>query len=489
MICVNWSRFYITMTSLYRLGVIGVVIAMDILAGFNYEKEKLLIYVLFGLYAIIFSVVRINKWVSYAELFGVITLLYFFTEPNLHFLLLIPFTNFVSSQAEKWDILLFSGITTWYIYYKFDNVMMTVVLALGIVFTLYIFHQRFNQIEKLSNELFKSKDEIKEYRNEITTQKLEFEITMKMFYHMRELSEAEKEEQVIKKMLYGSKAFFNAMYACLYTIDEEGEYYVRNMEDGETKRYTIPETLNITGSDIEPTFTNEMMRMPIFISGQDWGIIAIYGKRMAIGNDGQLLVSPFHESDYETMLTYIYSVTKRIAELQISQQNLFLANNDFLTKIPNRRYFWEQLDRMVYHGQRGDDFAVLMMDIDNFKQINDTFGHDVGDSVLKIVAETIGGAIRKTDIVGRIGGEEFAVILYKPKNEAMMVAERIRKMVASIPFEGRQITLSIGLAYFGKHGDTIEELMKNVDVALYEAKHTGKNKIVEYHYTMSKDEI
>lgn len=479
---------YITMTSLYRLGVVGVVIAMDILNGFNYEKEKLIVYVLFGLYAIIFSVLRISKWVAYIELIGVIALLYFFSEPSMHFLLLIPFTNFVSSQATKWDILIFFGITSGYIYYKSDNIMITIVLSLGVLFTLYIFHQRFNQIEKLSNQLFKSKEEIKEYRNEITTQKLGFEVTMKMFYHMRELSEAETEEQVIQKMLHGSKSFFNGMYACLYTKDEDEDYYVKNMEDGETKRFTIPETLENKESDIEATFTNEMMRTPILVNGQDWGIVSIYGKRMAIGNEGQMLVSPFNESDFETMLTYIYSVTKRITELQISQQNLFLANNDFLTKVPNRRYFWEQLDRMVDLGHRGDDFAVLMMDIDNFKSINDTYGHDVGDSVLKIVAETIEDAIRKADVVGRIGGEEFAVILYRPKGEGMMVAERIRKLVSSIPFE-RQITLSIGMAYFGKHGDTIEDLMKNVDIALYEAKHTGKNKVVEYHHSMYKEEL
>lgn len=304
---------------------------------------------------------------------------------------------------------------------------------------------------------------------------------------MRELSETETEKEVMKKMVQGSTAFFNAQYTCVYRKDEDEDYYERAIEFGDKKKYDIPERLQLDEISKEPTFQKDVMKAPVIISGEEWGVMHIYGKQMAIGHNKQLVVSPFNDSDFETMLTYIYSVAKRVTELQISQQNSFLANNDFLTKVPNRRYFWEQLDRMVDLAQRGDDFAVLIMDIDNFKSFNDTYGHIMGDSVLKIVAETLELGVRKADIVGRVGGEEFAVILYKPKGEGMLVAERIRKMVAAVPAV-RQITLSIGLAYFGKHGDTVEELMINADAAMYVAKTTGKNRVVEYQYGMNMEQ-
>jgi len=488
---VQLSRFYLYLTSIYRFGIIALVIALDVLTGFDYELHKLMIYALFILYGIVFAVFRVNKWIAYTELLGIIILLTFINEPVLNYLFMIPFLNFISSDAKKMDVLLFWLVSVCYIYFATESLeqqlITTIALSIGLLAALYMLHQKFYHIEKLSNELFKSKEEIKEYRNEITTQEQGLEITMKMFYHMRELSEAKNEEEVISKMLFGSKAFFNAMYACLYTKEEGYEHYEKTQEEGDSSRFEVADTLEDLPENKEAFFDNQMMRTPIVVNGEDWGVIVIYGKRMAIGEKGQMVLSPFNESDFETMLTYIYSVTKRITEMQISHQNLFLANNDFLTKVPNRRYFWEQLDRMIDLGQRGDEFGVLIIDIDNFKNFNDTYGHDMGDSVLKIVAETIANAVRKADIVGRIGGEEFAVILYKPKSEGMMVADRIRKMVATVPGPPRQITLSIGLAYFGKHGVTVEEIMKNADAAMYKAKTTGKNKVVEYAYGMGME--
>ena len=485
------SRFYLYLTAIYRFGIIALVIFLDILTGFDYEANKLMVYALFVLYGVVFAVFQVNKWIAYIELLGIIVLLTLMDAPVLNYLFMIPFLNFVSSNAKKVDMFLFWGVSVCYIYFATEGLeqqlVTTVALAIGLLAALYMLHQKFYHIEKLSNELFKSKEEIKEYRNEIISQEQGLEITMKMFYHMRELSEAKNEEEVIQKMLLGSKAFFNALYACLYTKEDGYEHYEKSQEEGDSSRYEIPDYLEDLPGNKEAFFDNQMMRTPIVINGEEWGVIVIYGKRMAIGEKGQMVISPFNESDFETMLTYIYSVTKRITEMQILHQNQFLANNDFLTKVPNRRYFWEQLDRMIYLGQRGDEFGVLIIDIDNFKSFNDTYGHDMGDAVLKIVAETITSAVRKADIVGRVGGEEFAVILYKPKGEGMMVANRIRKMVATVPGPPQQITLSIGLAYFGKHGVTVEELMKNADAAMYTAKNTGKNRVVEYSYGMGME--
>jgi diguanylate cyclase (GGDEF)-like protein len=126
---------------------------------------------------------------------------------------------------------------------------------------------------------------------------------------------------------------------------------------------------------------------------------------------------------------------------------------------------------------------MLMMDIDHFKRVNDTHGHDVGDEVLRELATTSLKALREADILGRLGGEEFAVLL--PETEAaaaMDVAERLRRAVENSPIETNggalAITVSIGAACMDTTTGSVEELLKRADVALYEAKQTGRNKVV-----------
>ncbi|RUM31580.1 MAG: hypothetical protein DSY32_01015 [Aquifex sp.] len=160
-----------------------------------------------------------------------------------------------------------------------------------------------------------------------------------------------------------------------------------------------------------------------------------------------------------------------------------MALTDPLTGLYNRRIFMEMAEKELARAKRyGYNFSILMIDIDNFKRINDTYGHDVGDYVLKKIAEILRTNVRGADIVARFGGEEFIVMLSNTNlNNAVKKAEKLRKMIEQTPVElssgvKLKVTVSVGVSTY-KDQDSLEELIKEADVALYEAKKRGKNRV------------
>jgi len=168
------------------------------------------------------------------------------------------------------------------------------------------------------------------------------------------------------------------------------------------------------------------------------------------------------------------------------RRSLSLALTDELTGLYNRRYVFAHLsgllDRMS--GSSGET-ALMLFDIDHFKQVNDGYGHPAGDEVLRDIADRAVRQVRSVDLVGRLGGEEFAVVMPETSlGDAIAVAERLRSAVADEPFmlQGKSdrlpITVSVGIAMAGDGSDTLETLLKRADDALYAAKNAGRNRII-----------
>ncbi|MFN3947259.1 MAG: diguanylate cyclase domain-containing protein [Aquificaceae bacterium] len=174
-----------------------------------------------------------------------------------------------------------------------------------------------------------------------------------------------------------------------------------------------------------------------------------------------------------------FIVIKDITE-DVEREKLYkeLATTDPLTGIYNRYALYQSLENILQSAERYKEaFSVLMLDIDNFKKINDTYGHLVGDSVLKAVAEAIKKVIRRSDIFGRLGGEEFLLILPKTR-DPYTVGEKIRRVVEALRFEKElSITISVGGTVY-KDGDTVDSIIRRADEALYEAKRLGKNRVI-----------
>lgn len=157
------------------------------------------------------------------------------------------------------------------------------------------------------------------------------------------------------------------------------------------------------------------------------------------------------------------------------------ASTDHLTGLANRRRFERQLDKEVERTSRhGRPFCLVMLDLDDFKQVNDTFGHEAGDEALKSLARVLQQGTRGIDLAARVGGEEFAVILTETNLEtAIEVAERLRVAIKAleIPPVG-QIAASFGVAECPSHAQSSRELLASADAALYEAKRQGRDRVV-----------
>jgi two-component system, sensor histidine kinase LadS len=177
-------------------------------------------------------------------------------------------------------------------------------------------------------------------------------------------------------------------------------------------------------------------------------------------------------------------VKERTRELEIEKQHAELeAKTDALTGIRNRRSFFADSTELFARIESEElTFSLLMFDIDNFKSINDKFGHMVGDQALRAFSDTICSKIRESDIFGRLGGEEFSLLLCGSKQHALQMAERLREEISQLAIETPngllQFTTSIGVAHLNNE-TMIEELLNLADNALYAAKSQGRNTVIE----------
>ncbi|RKP44643.1 EAL domain-containing protein [Trinickia fusca] len=188
-----------------------------------------------------------------------------------------------------------------------------------------------------------------------------------------------------------------------------------------------------------------------------------------------------------------FAVTSRMGMriVQAEKKLEYLASTDPLTGLPNRRAFYEELDERLQDAlASATRVALILVDLDDFKTINDTLGHGAGDDLLKHVAIALRQAVRKTDVVSRIGGDEFAVLVEAAdhKAEGLATAERIARALAR-PFDLTRAsvvaTASVGVSVYPDDAEDVAALVSSADIALYAAKSTGKNVAVAFHPSMT----
>ena len=188
----------------------------------------------------------------------------------------------------------------------------------------------------------------------------------------------------------------------------------------------------------------------------------------------------------ERMATALSEIEEAHRQARAAQAELRrLASVDELTGVANRRWFTAMASRELERCRRfGHQLALLMVDVDHFKRVNDTHGHAVGDEVLKAFTRVLEGNLRSVDLLGRLGGEEFAVVLPEADDSAArQTAERLRQAVEGLqfPFEDGtvlRITTSVGIAILSTTGETLDSLLARADGALYAAKRQGRNRVV-----------
>ena len=206
----------------------------------------------------------------------------------------------------------------------------------------------------------------------------------------------------------------------------------------------------------------------------------IYPERLTIGA----------VRDNTDSVKHFVGVFSDISDIKRSQERLdFLAHHDPLTNLPNRLLFNQKLNHSIGLARRnGRQLAVLFIDLDHFKNVNDTLGHDLGDELLKKVAESLSAHLRKSDTLARIGGDEFILLLddVEAPRYAGTIAEKILGLLSqTISISGYElfITASIGVSFFPTDGEDAAALLKNADTSMYDAKTQGRN---SYHFYSPK---
>jgi diguanylate cyclase (GGDEF)-like protein len=194
----------------------------------------------------------------------------------------------------------------------------------------------------------------------------------------------------------------------------------------------------------------------------------------------------FTDHDAHLVLAFADYMAIAIENARLFAEVQHLARHDALTGLFNRRYFFEMAEAEIERVRRyGDDLAALMIDLDDFKRVNDNWGHIVGDQLLALIAAETRASLRDSDIIGRHGGEEFFILL--PETDvrgARQVAERLRQLISSLSIDRAgatvRITASIGVASYDANCANLEALLKRADQALYVAKAAGRNRVAAW---------
>ncbi len=268
------------------------------------------------------------------------------------------------------------------------------------------------------------------------------------------------------------------------TADDQVKYYNTMF----LRIWMIPDQLDLTGKPAREVLlhsTNELSRPDHFSRHllsvlETHEVSSTFEIAMSDGRVVTQLSYPVRDPEGRFIgRLWVYEDVTR--ERQTAEQLIYLAERDALTGLFNRRRFEEELTRFLKEsGRHRRQGALLFFDLDEFKYINDTFGHRAGDAVLIRVASEVGALTRQNEIFSRLGGDEFGVLMPDASEaDAQALAERIVRAVSQIPFkidsQNLRLTTSLGIAHFPSHASDSEELIAHADAAMYQAKERGKN--------------
>ena len=304
-----------------------------------------------------------------------------------------------------------------------------------------------------------------------------------IFAIARDITDSKLLQDALKSSVRKYRTFFDSAGDAVFIHDYSGRLLDVNRLACERLGYNREELLSMSPEQLKVTQT--AVSSPKLLTKIDRdGQASFEAHHLSKDNHELLVWTNSRRIEYDG-LPAILSICRDIAERKRTENKLRnLAITDSLTGAKNRRYFInrgkEELARSVRYGA---PLCLLLLDIDYFKQVNDTFGHDAGDEVLKNLTEKAHKVLRETDLFARFGGEEFAALLVQTSQEdALLTAERLRTAVESMPLtkisKTLSITISIGVALLDHRDDSIEALIKRADQAMYRAKEKGRNCVI-----------
>lgn len=243
------------------------------------------------------------------------------------------------------------------------------------------------------------------------------------------------------------------------------------------KPLALADSLRARLNEVAEHFRGHLLIIPLAVHEYPWGLLIL---------ERSVQREPYVRADYETIQVLVDHLAILLENMRLYRQTMEMAVRDGLTGLLNHRRLHERMKEEISRSARyHHPMTLLMIDVDYFKRYNDTYGHQQGDELLRILAEILRQNVRQSDIVGRYGGEEFAVVLPETdKQSATILAQRLCEVVANTPFPGYpggasvRCTISIGVASYPDDGLAVSDLVAAADAALYRAKRYGKNRVV-----------
>ena len=316
-------------------------------------------------------------------------------------------------------------------------------------------------------------------------------------YHVDQTKVIQYNIRDITERKHAEEALLKSEEQCRTLVSNINEYvYSVRFENGAIKSvYHSPKCLDITGFTPEEYYSDSMLWFSM-VHEEDRELVREFLNDIFAGKDHEPIRHRIiHKDGTERWILNNCAVQRDrkgvnvaisrldgfildITEIKHAEENIFfLAHHDPLTKLPNRSTLYARIEQVLSVAQKAKrNVALLFLDIDGFKQINDTLGHDVGDRLLQFVAKRLSDCTRACDVVSRLGGDEFVVVLWDcGVAETSIVAEKI--LASGFATEDKQVgvNLSIGISLYPEDGDDYLVLLKNADIAMYHAKKSGGN--------------
>ncbi len=299
-------------------------------------------------------------------------------------------------------------------------------------------------------------EEAKRIWSLIDTQKMDLDDLVNSFTH--------------SKQPLSNSRFFNQVQAIKVSVSEpEGGILAKAFNDGMPMHIKRENFASFPNDPLLSVFnSDEFVVVPLKAKDKSIGLIVA---------DNLFTRRSITKDDIRVLMTFANQAGMAIENSQLYERALVKAHKDSLTDLWNHGYFQFMLeDKLRIAKERSGQVSLILADIDNFKNYNDTWGHQKGDEILAKISRIVLDSSRKVDCVCRYGGEEFAIILPDAsKRDALIIAERIR---LNIEQTEQKITVSLGVASFPDNGNNKDELINAADSALYEAKRAGKNKVL-----------
>jgi diguanylate cyclase (GGDEF)-like protein/PAS domain S-box-containing protein len=273
----------------------------------------------------------------------------------------------------------------------------------------------------------------------------------------------------------------------IYVLDLEGRFVYANKATADLFALEPDAIIGKTTFDLGFSFASDFQRNleKVIADKTTYRGKFVHTFASGRGERFEYLLAPVLDGDRNTEATVC--ISRDITEQALAEEKIWHnAHHDLLTGLPNRRLFLDRLEQEVKHAKRSSlPLAVLFMDLDGFKEVNDSLGHEAGDRLLSDVAERLTDCVREDDTVARLGGDEFTVILTgaKQRKDVELVARTIIDALA-MPFHIAQqpvkITVSIGIAFYPQDASSPVALLEAADQAMYKAKKSGSNRMCYY---------